>query len=145
MARGANTKPQKFILEGDRALPLEEQTIFEIRCKNSVMGNESLARYTKAQRPTSDGSSEYDVRKLSLADKEDFLDFCVSVTNYAWSDDYLENHPLIEVNGIGFYEETIRDPDVLADLVADMSVGDFNEVAAASNNQVKLSRGAKKN
>lgn len=145
MARGANTRPQEYILEGDRGLPVVERTIFELRCKNTTMGNETLARYTKAQRPTADGASEYDVRKLQLADKEDFIEFCVAVTNYAWSEEYLDAHPNVTVNDDGFDESRISDPDQLADLVTDMSVGDFNELAAAANNQVRLSRGAKKN
>ena len=145
MARGANTQPQEYILEGDRALPVEEQTIWDIRCKNTIMGNATLSRYTRAQSPTANGGSEYDVRKLQAADKEDFLEFCVGVTNYGWSPAYLEAHPQIEVHEIGFYTGKISDPEEMADLVEDMSVGDFNELAAAANNQVKLSRGAKKN
>lgn len=145
MARGANTKPQPYVLEIDRALPVEEQTIFWIKCKNTVMGNATLQRYTRAQRANADGSSEYDVRKLQLADKEDFLDFCVKVENYCWSEEYLERHPNVQVDENGFTINPITDPDELADLVGDLSVGDFNELSAAANNQVRLSRGAKKN
>jgi len=144
MARGANTKPQPYILEGDRHLQEEEQTVWWIKCKNTVMGNETLQRYTRAQRQNIDGSSEFDTRKLQLADKEDFLEFCVKVENWYWSDEYKEKHPNVVTNDLGYTVDPITDPEELANLVSDLSVGDFNELAAAANNQVRLNRGLKK-
>src|SRR3990167_1742700 len=111
MARGANTEPQQYVLESDRAIPESEQTVFHIRCKNTIMGNSTLQRYTRAQRQNPDGTGDFDLPKLTLADKEDFLSFCSKVENYGWSAAYIRKHPQVTVNDTGFSVEPIVDPE----------------------------------
>ena len=142
--RGASTTPQEYVCEQDQGLPIEEQTIFTIRCKNTSMSNESLRRYARARRDNADGSQDYDDSKLTAADVEEFISLCVKVTNYAWSSEYLESHPNVNVNESGFQVDPIMDADSLSDVLRDLPSSVWLELQRASSNQIELNKGLKK-
>ena len=142
--RGASTTPQEYISEQDQGLPIEEQTIFTIRCKNTSMSNESLRRYARARRDNADWSQDYDDSKLTAADVEEFISVCVKVTNYAWSSEYLESHPNVNVNESGFQVDPIVDADSLADVLRDLPSSVWLELQRASSNHIELKKGLKK-
>ena len=146
--RGASKTPIPYVCEADRPLDEKEQTVFWLRGKNIDMGNQSLARYARAQKDRVDGGKEWEPVQLSRADVEDFLAVCVRVDNYAFTPEYLSSHPDVQVlsekNG-GFYPKGIIDYRMLEDVARDLPSGAFNEIMGASANQIRLNAGAKKN
>lgn len=146
--RGASRTPIAYVSVSDRDLPDDEQTIVWIRCKNAELGNQALARYARAQKDRVDGSGrDWDSFQLTRADIEDFLRVCPRVDNYAWTPEYLDDHPEIKLasNVKGFYTKPITDPAMLEDFFKDIPSSQKEELLMVAGNQVKLDQGAKKN
>jgi len=144
--RGINQTPVKYVCEDERGLDSQDQTGFWLIGKNNRMANESVARYAKARRDGRDGTSEYDDRLLTAADKAEFVTVCTKVEHFAFSEKYYERKPQVrELADEDGFIAVIEDEDILADVVSELPPEYLSEVFAAVNNPVKLDRGAKKN
>ena len=141
--RGVTREAMPYVCEADRDLPENEQTTFWLIQKNNKMQNESIRRYARASSEGRGGAREFDDRKLSAADIEEFQAVCTKVVNYCWSEEYLKNHSNASVDENGFQAE-ITDPSALADIVRDMPAGALSEVFDAVNNPVRLGNAGKK-
>tara|TARA_Y100000004_G_scaffold195565_1_gene262916 strand:+ start:1357 stop:1788 length:432 start_codon:yes stop_codon:yes gene_type:complete len=141
--RGVTREAMPYVCEADRDLPENEQTTFWLIQKNNKMQNESIRRYARASSEGRGGAREFDDRKLSAADIEEFQAVCTKVENYCWSEEYLKNHSNASVDENGFQAE-ITDPSGLADIVRDMPAGALSEVFDAVNNPVRLGNAGKK-
>ena len=141
--RGVTREAMPYVCEADRDLLENEQTTFWLIQKNNKMQNESIRRYARASSEGRGGAREFDDRKLSAADIEEFQAVCTKVENYCWSEEYLKNHSNASVDENGFQAE-ITDPSALADIVRDMPAGALSEVFDAVNNPVRLGNAGKK-
>lgn len=144
--RGVSRKPIPYVVEDDRSLNSDEQTVFWLTCKNNEDTNKTLRRYARAAKDGRDGQREYDDRMLTVADKEEFLTVCTKVENFAFSEEYYSRRPQVrdKADENGFLD-VIEDPDLLGDLVGELPPDVVSEIFGAVNNPVKLDRGAKKN
>ena len=128
--RGVTREAMPYVCEADRDLPENEQTTFWLIQKNNKMQNESIRRYARASSEGRGGAREFDDRKLSAADIEEFQAVCTKVENYCWSEEYLKNHSNASVDENGFQ--------------AEMPAGALSEVFDAVNNPVRLGNAGKK-
>ena len=141
--RGVTKESVAYVCEADRDLSEAEQTVFWLIQKNNKMQNESIRRYARASSEGRGGAREFDDRKLSAADIEEFQSVCTKVENYCWSEEYLSNHANADVDENGFQAE-VSDPSGLADIVRDIPAGALSEVFDAVNNPVRLGNAGKK-
>lgn len=92
MARGIDTtQAREYILEDDRSLPKEEQTVFWIKPKDGAAANRTTARYLKTIEETR-GRRELNVSASNAADIEEFCDVVEKVENFAFSDAYYDRN-----------------------------------------------------
>ncbi len=89
MARGVGSDELiRFVLEGDRALPEAEQTIFSIRPSTGHDANVQTRAYLKALTEKRNGTKEMDIGKTDLADRIAFKSVVKKVENYSFPQDY---------------------------------------------------------
>lgn len=75
-------KPHEFVLENDRSLPVEEQTIFHVIPKTQRSTNESAAAYAKAQKADRRrGTTSIDAKALDTADLKEWLNAVCKIQN----------------------------------------------------------------
>jgi hypothetical protein len=144
--KGAGKKPIPYIATSDKELKPEEQTITWVRPKNTKMGSYSSRRYTAAFTDAGQIDS-YNPEDWYEATVEDFCECVARIDNYAFSEDYLENHPDIkkDTNEAGFYTKPIVTPVLIRDVAEDATDGYVTEILNVSSNKVRLDQGAKKN
>lgn len=82
MAFGLSASPTRYILESDRELKKEEQTIFFIRSRTLEDENEIASLYRTASSPFKKGSSSWSKKGLLAADIESFKVSIDRVENY---------------------------------------------------------------
>ena len=84
--RGIGSTAKRYVCKMDRLLSEEEQTVWELIPRNHERANRSSVKYSRALR---DGSTAGDVspEAMNQADRENFLDYCQRVYNYAFSED----------------------------------------------------------
>tara|TARA_Y100000034_G_scaffold134990_1_gene205179 strand:+ start:3038 stop:3556 length:519 start_codon:yes stop_codon:yes gene_type:complete len=96
MARGVSTRAVKeYVLESDRGLPLDEQTIFHVSPRTARTDAKTLQRYDRATQEKR-GRRLIDSEKWSAADTAEFLSFCVKVENFVFDPATVEDSPVIE-------------------------------------------------
>ena len=121
----------------DRETEFDKQTVFWIKPKKFGDANITLSRYAAAEKMNSrKGFREFDARKLTQADKEEFSDIVVKVENWKFSADFGGNGERITpiVDNEGDLEKVCRDmPNEL-----------LNEVIEVANDMSKLTEGEKK-
>lgn len=143
--KGVSRKAVPYVLEDDRALPVEEQTIWHLLPKNTQAANETLRRYARASKEGRNGQREYDARALTAADIEEFQADCIKVENFCFSAEYLERHPQMadRCSEEGYCRE-VTDPQTMQEIVLELAPEHLRELLAVVDNPVKLSAGAKK-
>tara|TARA_R100000458_G_C8275331_1_gene250384 strand:+ start:1300 stop:1767 length:468 start_codon:yes stop_codon:yes gene_type:complete len=134
--RGVSKKPIPYLPEEERS-NTEDPTVFHLVPKTGHQSNVTMQRYAAAGRDGRKGYRELNVNKLDNADLAEFLDICVKVENWYFSDQY----PDLESQGLF---KDIQDPELLKRVCQDMSSELLLEVFEAANNLSTLKAGEKK-
>ena len=134
--RGVSKKPIPYVPEEERSVT-ENQTVFHLVPKTGHQSNVTMQRYAAAGRDGRKGYRELNVNKLDNADLAEFLDICVKVENWYFSDQF----PDLESQGL--FKE-VEDSELLKRVVQDMSSELLLEVFEAANNLSTLKAGEKK-
>jgi|6_EtaG_2_1085325.scaffolds.fasta_scaffold27180_3 hypothetical protein len=134
--RGVSRTAVPFVPEEERTVK-EDQTVIWIRPKTGHQANVSMSRYAAAGRDGRKGYRELNVTKLDNADIQEFLDICVKVENYYFSDQF----PDLEKQGLF---KNIEDPETLKRVAQDVSADLLIEIMEAANNLSVLKTGEKK-
>lgn len=137
MITGVSKKPIPYVLEEDRKSDAAVQTVFWIVPKKGHDANETLRRYAAAGRDGRKGYRELNTARLDQADIEEFLDICIKVENFQFSEDF----PDLAKQGV---VKVIEDSASLAILCRDLSVDHLLEIMDAANNISHLKTGEKK-
>lgn len=137
MIAGVSKKPVPYVIEDDRKSPVSQQTVFWIVPKKGHDANETLRRYAAAGRDGRKGYRELSTSRLDQADVDEFLDICIKVENFKFSDDF----PDLSKQGV---IKVIEDSATLSALCKDLSVDHLLEIMDAANNISHLMMGEKK-
>lgn len=148
--RGASKQAQPYIGREDREAPEDERTMAFIRLKNHEDANQSQRRYGRTRRESRPGTIEIDAGAMNKADIEDAVMVIESIGNYAFSEEYLEQHPEIQsrCNEKGFLTDKVspsEEAGLFRDIMRDLTNESFMEFIAASESRTKLEEGHPKN
>lgn len=131
MARG-RSETTDYILESDRLLPLEEQTVWVLKPLGGFDGGNIASRYGGSERVKSKGFREVSPGKYRLADKDTWIDTIVTVKNYAFNlkryPQYCESPPA-DKNG---YIPEIDGREMILAVGNDITLAEFNELFQAA-------------
>lgn len=134
--QGVTKDPIAFIPESERADT--NPTVFWVRPKTGHDSNKTMARYAGASKDGRKGYKELNVGKLDAADVEEFLDICVKVENFIFSDRWEDDEEP------GKLVKEVTAPDRLKRVCLDLPSEILLEVFEASNNLSILKAGEKK-
>lgn len=152
MARGVSREPVPYVLEADRGLKREEQTIFYVRPRTGKDQNFITSKYLNAYIEKEDKKS-LDIQAANIADVETFKNQVSRIENFCFSDEYYEQHPAVKNQAVevltsddkkALYVSVIETPDMVADVCRDLDAESFKEIVSVSNNITKLEEGRKK-
>lgn len=161
MARGISKKTLiPYILQEDRGLPEEQQTVFHIKPKTGHEDNVQTSYYLKAIEETPDGKREMDVQQADRADIANFKTVVKTIENYAFPPEYYEERPglkkeAVEVeaeNEFGEKESVLFTPEInlsddsalFKEVVKTLPSSALKELNEVSRNRSKLKKGEKK-
>jgi hypothetical protein len=152
MARGVPSEPVPYVLEADRGLPNEEQTVFHIKPKTGNDSNYITKLYISAYIEKDGGARDLDVRQANAADVATFKHLVKKIENYCFSDEYYEKHPAVKEKAVEVksenevlkYVPVIDSPDMIADVCHDVDSDSLREIISVANNLNKLKDGQKK-
>lgn len=140
MIRGVEEELVPYVLEDDRANPVADQTVFYVKPKTGHDQNKTVQRYAGAFKETRKGTREVNPIKMDVADQEEFISVVKKVDNYGFP----KSHKMYSDFENGVLEST-EDPSVIKEVARTLSADHLAEILEASNNQSRLSEGAKKN
>uniref|UniRef100_A0A6M3XJS8 Uncharacterized protein n=1 Tax=viral metagenome TaxID=1070528 RepID=A0A6M3XJS8_9ZZZZ len=155
--RGISTKELfPYILEDDRGLPSEQQTIFYIKPKTGHEANIQTKVYLKAFREKDNGIRDLIVKDADIADLTNFKATVKKIENFAFPDDYYEDHPQVKEKAkpvkihedgqelkILFVKE-ITSEDMIGDVCRTLDNDSLREIYDVSRSVSKLREGQKK-
>ena len=155
MARAARKEPYLYILEEDRALPLELQTIFFIRLKTGFDHNLTSSRYANTVTTGDKGKMELDVLSSDVADKLEFQHLVTEVMNFDFGKEYYDKYPTVAEQATersyedrdetkGLFVASIKEASQLAEVSRLLPNNQLREILAAANSRSTLEDGEKK-
>lgn len=142
-----------YVLEEDRQLPSEQQTVFYIKPKTGEDANKQTKEYLRSLRNKDDGTTEMDVDKANKADIANFKISVKKVENYAFPQKWYEEREGLrkgakEVeldDGTKVFVTPVIDDDyMLAEVQKTLSRKHLKEISEASESVSKLKEGQKK-
>lgn len=137
MIRGIESKPIAYVLDEDRMVPTKDQTIFFIKPKRGEDANQTVSRYAGASREVRGGFREFDPKKLSKADVEEFLSVVMEVRNFGFSSVYKLTFTDLK-DGIVTKSNA---PEILTAISQDLSPTHINEIFDAASDFSRLEKG----
>jgi|GEM_PF-5595864 len=152
MARGISTEPIPYVLEADRGLRSEEQTVFYIKPRSGHDENYITKQYLNAY-IEKDDKRDLDVRAADAADVSTFKKLVSKVENFAFSDEYYEKHPAMKEKAIvvkladgeeALFVSLIDSVDGIADVCHELDSASLREIISVSRDYSKLEEGQKK-
>lgn len=153
MAKAARRAPYLYILEEDRALEQDLQTVFHIKLKTGHDSNLTSSRYASTVAQGDRGIMNLDPVRTDNADIEEFCYLIQKVDNFDFGEEYYKEHPSMkekakkqkDLNGVeGFYISEISEANQLADISKLLPNRQLREVLAAADDRSKLEDGLKK-
>jgi len=157
MARGISEKElYPYVLEADRGLPEEQQTVFHMKPKTGHDANVQTKVYLKAYREKDGGSRDLDVPMADAADIANFKSTCKKIENFVFPDDYYEAHPTIKklAKAVKVMEDgaevellfvsPIEEESIIGDVFRCLDSESIRELTSVSNSVSKLKEGQKK-
>jgi hypothetical protein len=141
-------EPVPYVCEEERALPIEDQTVFHIKPKTHKEANRTVALYAGAGRDGRKGYRELNKSKLDSADFTEWENTVVKIENFSFPDDFYTEHDEVKKQAKkrkdGLYVLSIEDiwlrKEVLRYLPADV----VNEIWDVAVDYSKLKEGEKK-
>ena len=143
-----------YVLEADRTMPPELQTVFYLKPRTGTAGTRIMAKYSQA-RVSRGGSDKIDVDRWLQAGIAEFLETVVKVENYLLdpkSDETLVRilvqdsaaEPQLSYRERNYYSITTEQRDQLTAIAKIMSPADMAEISEAATNMSQLREGEKK-
>lgn len=154
MARGVIDEAIPYVLESDRELNEEEQTVWWLKMRSSKDVNKVVTQFAAAERVGRGGFRDLDEGRYNKADLNTFLSVVEKVENFIFAVPSPDNvHNKYEQDGQGETFEAdgrrwirvklIEDVD-LKSVWKSISLQDMNDILAASNDYNRLSESSKK-
>lgn len=161
MARGISKDMLiPYVLEEDRGLPEDQQTVFHIKPTTGHEDNIKTSFYLKAIEESGDGKREMDVQQADRADVANFKTVVKKIENYAFPSEYYENSPGLKKNATEVEikddfgnEETVlftkeislsQDGEIFKEVVKTLPASALREINEVSSKVSKLKEGEKK-
>lgn len=154
MARGVINEAIPFILETDRELKEEEQTVWWLKMRSSKDVNKVVTQFAAAERIGRGGFRDLDEGRYNKADLNTFLSVVEKVENFVFAIPSPEDvHRKYEQDGQGevfdaddrrWIRVKLIEDISLKDVWKSISLQDMNDILAASNDYNRLSESSKK-
>lgn len=140
MARGVKKEAILYVVESDRSLMTEEQTIFHIMPKSGHDMNVTLSRYGGASRDGRKGYKDISVNRLDSADLSEFATLVIKIENYGFTRKKLCDKYQQDEGGWTAVLETVEERQ---DVAKDLSSDHLNELFEVAGDISKLMAGSK--
>jgi len=142
--KAISLEPKAYIVEEERGLTREEQTIFWIKPKTHHESNLMTARYGATYVEDRKGFRKYNTGRLDAADVEEWLNTVVKIDNFGFPEEFFKKYPELKdrANEEGYISDIKEDwlrIEVLKRLPADV----VNEIWTASADYSKLTSAEK--
>ena len=137
--------PHPYVVEEDRALPIEEQTVFWIIPKTHREANLTIKRYGESSKDTRKGYRELNANKLDIADIEEWRTIIDRIENFAFTDVFYKEHPEVAkmANDKGYVKE-IDKQWLIEEVIKYLPVDVVNEIFEVANDYSRLTEVEKK-
>ena len=157
MARGISRKElYPYVLESDRGLPEDQQTVFWMRPKTGHDANQQTKIYLRAYVEKDNGMRDLNVKEADKADILNFQNVCEQIENFAFPEDYYEEHDSLKKSAVKvkvvegneefevLYTPLIEDRAMIGEVFRCLDSESIRELTAVSNSVSKLKEGQKK-
>lgn len=154
MARAVKITPYEYILEEDRALPKELQTVFHIKLKTVHDANLTSKRYLPTIAQDAKGKMEMDSIRSDRADYEEFCHVVSKIENFDFGEEYYDKYPqmkerateqeTLEEGESGLFVPEITEKSQIADVARYLPNLQVREILKASDDRSALEDGVKK-
>lgn len=143
MARGRSITFE-YILEADRGLPIEEQTLWEMYPLGGFSGGDVAELYSGAERVKNKGFREVSAAKYKAADKETWMRMMAKIRNYAFNSKRYPDYAKSPVANKEGFVPVIETEEMILAVGEDISLSQFNELFQAALDGGDPSASAKK-